>query len=103
MTAESLRRAKCQGCGAPLLCQRVGHNAALDVTADAAPINPEREAAIRSPNRLTWCLVTRKWSPPELRWRCPPYATRCDHQVVADHHCTTRRPAPPAAAQPALF
>lgn len=98
MTAETMRRTKCSRCGAAVLCQRVGSNAALDVTADIEPVSREREASLRGPNRLTWCLVTPSWSPPRLRWRCPSYSTRCDHQIVADHHCTGRQAPAPSPA-----
>lgn len=83
--SQDAAESRCPGCGAALITQWVGRVAALKVTAAAAPITPEQEAELRAPNRLTWCLTTGQWRPPELRWRCTFRA--CTHQVVIDHYC----------------
>ncbi|MDX3074594.1 hypothetical protein [Streptomyces sp. MI02-7b] len=83
---------RCPSCGAPVLRQLVGRIAALTVTADPTPLTPEQETQVRTdPNRLTWCLITGRWRPPELRWRHPAHSPHCTHHVVACHRC------PPAA------
>lgn len=75
----------CPGCGAPLITQWAGRTLALRVTAATTRISPQQEAELRTPNRLTWCLTTGKYRPPELRWRCT--TPRCGHHVVIEHHC----------------
>ncbi len=80
---------RCVRCRAPVLRQLVGTVAALTVTADLAAVDPVDEARIREPNRLTWCLVTGKWRPPELRWRHRDHIPNCTHQIVTEHRCTT--------------
>ncbi|MFF6904550.1 hypothetical protein ACFY9Q_01240 [Streptomyces sp. NPDC012389] len=76
---------RCPGCGTTLITQWVGRVAALRVTAATTPITPREEAELRTPNRLTWCLVTGPHRAPELRSRCPSRA--CTHTVVIEHHC----------------
>ncbi|MCX5587593.1 hypothetical protein [Streptomyces erythrochromogenes] len=68
--------------------QLVGRVAALTITADLTPIDPADEHRIREPNRLTWCLVTGRWRPPELRWRHRDHIPNCTHQIVTEHRCT---------------
>ncbi|MGX1483399.1 hypothetical protein RKD45_002475 [Streptomyces griseus] len=75
---------RCAGCGTTLITQWVGRVAALRVTAATTSISPQQEAELRTPNRLTWCLTTGQYRPPELRWRC---TKPCGHQVVIEHHC----------------
>lgn len=82
------RRTKCRACGCPVLCQRVGRIAALDVTADAKPVTAEEEPLLTGVNRLSWCLITGQWRPPELRWRNREHTPKCKHQIVIDHQCT---------------
>jgi hypothetical protein len=77
---------RCPSCSAPTHRQWVGRIAALLVTASLTPLTPEQEHDIRTdPTRLTWCLVTGPWRPPELRWRCT--LRDCTHTVVACHRC----------------
>ncbi|MEV4437509.1 hypothetical protein AB0K09_00580 [Streptomyces sp. NPDC049577] len=89
------RRARCPRCDRPVLRQLVGRRAALDVTADAAPMPAAAAQTLREPNRLTWCLRERSCSP-DLRWLGPGHPADCPHPHVIDHQCTT-----PAAARPA--
>ncbi|MGW1979198.1 hypothetical protein [Streptomyces sp. NPDC001889] len=81
---------RCPACTAPILRQWVGRVAALHVTADLTPIDPAREHEHREPNRLTWCLLTGPWRPPELRWRC--WSRTCGHQIVTEHRCPPADP-----------
>ncbi|MFE3578755.1 hypothetical protein [Streptomyces vinaceus] len=80
---------RCPRCRAPVLRQWVGRVAALYVVADLTPIDPADEHQIREPNRLTWCLVTGRWRPTELRWHHRNHIPNCTHQIVAEHRCTT--------------
>lgn len=75
---------RCPGCGTRLLTQWVGRVAALNARCDAAPITTEQETALRTRDRLTWCLVTGRWRNAELRWRC---RTACGHERVIEHRC----------------
>lgn len=95
--ADGARREKCRRCALPVLRQLVGQRAALDVTADAAPMSPAAAWSLREPNRLDWCLRTSSGGP-ELRWAdCHRRDGTCPHPHVIDHQCI----APPAPARPA--
>lgn len=91
------RRTVCR-CGAPVLRQLVGRRAALDVTADIAPLTAAQAAALREPNRLDWCHRTVGRSP-DLRWVGAGHPSDCPHPHVIDHLCTAR----PARAAQTLF
>ncbi|MGW2708661.1 hypothetical protein ACWC4J_06665 [Streptomyces sp. NPDC001356] len=80
-----------------MLRQLVGQRAALDVTADADPLTAAAAAGLREPNRLDWCVSTRKGGP-DLGWvdrRNHP--ADCPRPHVIDHQCT----APAVPARPA--
>lgn len=79
---------RCPRCQAPVIRQWVGRVAALHVIADLTAVDPADEARLREPNRLTWCLITGKWRPPELRWRQRDHVPNCTHQIVIEHRCT---------------
>ncbi len=85
-------RADCPRCARPTLRQLVGRRAALDVTADAAPLELERALALAGPNRLAWCLVSLRGAGVDLRWLHTAGAA-CAHRPVLDHQCPTGTPA----------
>lgn len=78
------KRRSCEQCGRPVLRQRVGQRAALDVTADAQPLPAAEAERLVEPNRLAWCLATLHSGVVDLRWRC---RTACGHGVVIEHRC----------------
>jgi hypothetical protein len=69
-----------------VLKQLVGHRAALNVVADAAPIPLAEALALVEPNRLAWCLIQLRSGDPDLRWRCRGRKP-CGHDVVIEHRC----------------
>ncbi|MBQ1122606.1 hypothetical protein [Streptomyces sp. B15] len=87
-TEAGARRTTCR-CGAPVLRQLVGRRAALDVTADAAPMPAPEAAALREDNRLDWCLRYPAGGGPDLRWAdCHRARDPCPYPHVIDHQCT---------------
>ncbi|MEV8349023.1 hypothetical protein ACFVTT_15800 [Streptomyces niveus] len=92
------RRTSCPRCALPVLRQLVGRRAALDVTADDTRYTAAAAAALRTPDRLDWCVRTTK-DGPDLRWAdCHRRSAPCQHEHVVDHMCTAPQvPARPAA------
>ncbi|WP_327162072.1 hypothetical protein [Streptomyces zaomyceticus] len=85
------RRVNCARCARPVLRQLVGRLAALDVAADAEPMPAADAAALRTEDRLDWC-VRQTAAGPELRWAdCRTRRTPCPHPHVIDHACTGPR------------
>ncbi|MFF9088611.1 hypothetical protein ACF1BE_19705 [Streptomyces sp. NPDC014991] len=87
------RQVRCR-CGRPVLRQLVGLRAALDVTADAGPLTAAAAAALREPNRLDWCVRTRK-DGPDLAWVDRSHPADCPRPHVIDHQCTAPPAGPP--------
>lgn len=88
---EIVKAHPCPRCGAAILTARAGRVAALDVRADAAPLDALSELQARLAGRLTWHLVTGTGL---LGVRRFTWRTTTDIQagparwpVVADHHC----------------
>ncbi|MEU8760691.1 hypothetical protein [Streptomyces sp. NPDC048659] len=79
---------RCPSCAAPVLAQWVGDRAALRITADLTPLTPEQQAAVRTPNRLIWCLVQTRHGTPRLRWLSRWHPPDCPHRHVTEHRCT---------------
>ncbi|MFG3349541.1 hypothetical protein ACGF1Z_31345 [Streptomyces sp. NPDC048018] len=79
---------RCPSCAAPVLTQWVGDRAALRVTADLRPLTPEQQQAVRTPNRLIWCLHSRPHATPRLRWLSRWHPPDCPHPHVTEHACT---------------
>ncbi|RLL66970.1 hypothetical protein [Streptomyces sp. Z26] len=102
--SNGARPTRCPRCHRPVLRQLVGQRAALDVTADTAPLAPAAAHALTGPNRLAWCLRQTR-DGPDLRWTGPTHRAGCPHPHVIDHQCTApNRPrAATATAQPGLF
>jgi hypothetical protein len=92
---DKVRTQLCPRCRQPILRALVGHVAALDVRADPKPLEPLEELAARMQGRTTYCLRIHPALKPRLINRSPEHIRfgRCQHLVVADHHCT-RKPAP---------
>ncbi|MFD3641000.1 hypothetical protein [Streptomyces griseus] len=94
MTRRASRKgsspARCPSCSAPTLTQWVGDTAAIKVTADLTPLTPAEQAALRTPNRLIWCLVTGDHRPHRLRWIHAWHPTTSPHPHVTDHQCTAQ-------------
>lgn len=100
-TRRIARTADCGACGLPTLSQHID---GLDITVNAAPIEPGTDHAHRDPNHLTWCAHPQATGPPRLMWIYGFHPNPCPHPHHAEHHCTTRTPTPQQAdAQPALF
>lgn len=79
---------RCPGCRAPVLRQLVGQRAALNITADLAPLTPEQQAAVREPNRLIWCLRrSGPNAPARLAWITGSHPADCAHDHVTEHRC----------------
>lgn len=96
-SSNGARRMACPGCGESVLRQLVGQRAALDVTADAKEMAASDAAALRTDDRLDWC-VRKTRDGVDLRWaHCTSGGRSCDHPHVIDHVCT----APKTAARPA--
>lgn len=74
----------CVRCGAPVLKQLVGQRAALNVIADAEPLQLAAALRMAEPNRLAWCLATLHGGGTELRWLC---TSECSHATVIEHRC----------------
>ena len=85
-STQGASRRSCDRCGAAVLCQEVGHRAALKVTADAEPLPAAEALALVEPNRLAWCLVQLRAGGVDLRWQCRT-GRPCDHEVVIEHRC----------------
>lgn len=85
---------RCKTCRAPVIAQRVGTHAALDVTADLTPVTPEQAAEITTnPDRLIWCLHESRWSPPRLTWTGPSsHPNDCPRPHLACHQCPPQEP-----------
>lgn len=84
---------RCPSCSAATITQLVGDRAALKVTADIRPLTPEQQAAVRTPNRLIWCLVQAgPHTPARLRWTGNTHPTTCPHPHVTDHQCPPAEP-----------
>ncbi|MFF5285220.1 hypothetical protein [Streptomyces sp. NPDC013171] len=83
-----------------MLRQLVGRLAALDVAADAEPMLAAEAAALRTEQRLDWCLRQTKHGA-ELQWAdCRRRRTPCPHPHVIDHACTGPRvPVVPARSR----
>ncbi|MFJ7067526.1 hypothetical protein [Streptomyces sp. NPDC101115] len=95
----SARRRKCPRCGRPVLQQLVGRVAALDVTADDELLPADQAAALRTDNRLDWCLRTTR-AGTELQWAdCHRRRTPCPRPHVVDHVCTGPRVPSPARSR----
>ncbi|WP_329032221.1 hypothetical protein OIE71_04580 [Streptomyces sp. NBC_01725] len=91
------QQSRCPRCRGPVLRQLVGQHAAVGVTADAEHLAPAAAYALRTENRLDWCLRTTR-DGLDLRWAdCHRRAGECPHPHVIDHECT----APPVPIQPA--
>lgn len=98
---------RCGACGTPVIRQT---GDVIPVLVDADPIEPGTDAAIRGPNRLTWCAPpTLSGGPPRLLWVYTGHPPDCPHPHHADHACTGRTPPIPSPssygdhAQDALF
>ncbi|MEU2111852.1 hypothetical protein [Streptomyces sp. NPDC019507] len=79
---------RCPSCGAAVHRQWVGRVAALRITADLTPLTPEQQHAVRTPNRLIWCLHQGgPYTPPQLRSISPFHRADCPHPHVTEHHC----------------
>lgn len=91
-STQGASRRSCDRCGAAVLRQEVGHNAALKVTADAEPLPLDQALALREPNRLVWCLARLRSGAVELRWRCRGLRRPCGHDAVIEHRCPAGTP-----------
>lgn len=83
---------RCPSCAAPVITQLVGHIAALHITADLTPLTPEQQAAVRTPNRLIWCLYQRPHTAPRLRWTGALHPRDCPNPHVTEHQCPPAEP-----------
>jgi len=88
LVADHARHGTCANCGAHVIRARAGRIAALDVIADAEPLDATGEILALLQGRLTWHLVT-EWETQRITWRDttsiragPPR-----HPVIADHQC----------------
>lgn len=88
-TADHAKPGTCPRCGAPVLTARAGRVAALDVVADAEPIDTTGEILALLAGRLTWHLVTGALGTRRITWRSPTHirAGPARHAVIADHAC----------------
>lgn len=90
-TADHARPGTCATCRAPVIRARAGRIAALDVVADAEPLDATGEVLALLQGRLTWHLVT-EWDSQRITWR-DTTAIRAGpprHPVIADHQCPPR-------------
>jgi hypothetical protein len=96
--ADHARPGVCPRCGAAVLRARAGRVAALDVVADAEPIDAIGEILARLEGRLTWHLVT-EYAGRRITWRTLTSirAGPARHPVIADHEC------PPTPIQETLL
>lgn len=85
---------RCPSCGAHVIKQLVGHRAALNVTADLAPLTPAQQQAAREPNRLIWCLRTTSLGQRRLLWLDPWHPPDCNRGGihVTEHRCPPAEP-----------
>ncbi|MFE6931790.1 hypothetical protein ACFVDT_07135 [Streptomyces sp. NPDC057699] len=92
MTPRASRKggadSRCPSCSAPLITQWVGNTLALKVSTDGTPLTPAEQTALRTPNRLIWCLTTGPHRAPRLRWIHTAHPTNCPHPHVTEHQCT---------------
>ncbi|WP_060888683.1 hypothetical protein [Streptomyces scabiei] len=83
---------RCPACRAPVITQLDGHTAALRATVDLTALTPAEQAAVREPNRLVYCLITRPHCPPRIRSITPWHPPDCPHPHVAEHRCPPAEP-----------
>lgn len=97
--ADHAKPATCPRCGAPTLRARAGRIAALDVIADAHPIDLMAEIHALLDGRLTWHLITSALGVQRITWRTATHirAGPAKHPVLADHRC------PPQPVQETLL
>lgn len=97
--SDHAKPADCPRCGAPILTARAGRVAALDVVADAEPIDTTGEILALLDGRLTWHLVIGALGTRRITWRSPTHirAGPSRHPVLRDHTC------PPAPVQERLL
>lgn len=88
-TADHASEATCPRCHAPVLTARAGRVAALDVIADAEPIDTTEEILALLDGRLTWHLVIGALGTRRITWRSPTHirAGPAKHPVLRDHRC----------------
>lgn len=89
LTADHAAETTCPRCHAPVLTARAGRVAALDVVADAEPIDITGEILARLQGRLTWHLVIGALGTRRITWRGPTHirAGPARHAVLQDHIC----------------
>ncbi|MER6235914.1 hypothetical protein ABT185_07540 [Streptomyces clavifer] len=96
MTRSASRKggtySRCPSCSAPLITQWVGDTAALKVSTDGTPLTPAEQAAVRTPNRLIWCLKSSAHTTPRLTWIHSTHPADCPHAHVTDHQCPPAEP-----------
>ncbi|WP_237310427.1 hypothetical protein [Streptomyces sp. AMCC400023] len=83
---------RCPACRAPVLTQLDSHRAALLATVDLTPLTPDEQRAVREPNRLIYCLVSRPHCPPRIRPISPWHPPDCPHPHVTEHRCPPAEP-----------
>ncbi|WP_328920678.1 hypothetical protein OG911_28155 [Streptomyces sp. NBC_00208] len=90
--ADHATSGTCPQCGAAVLTARAGRVAALDVIADAEPIDTASEIRALLEGRLTWHLVTGALGTRRITWRTRTQirAGPSRHPVIADHACPRR-------------
>lgn len=92
--SETVRKDRCDSCGAPVLTARVGRTAALDAVVDPAPVGLPAVREARCQGRLAWLhRAGHPWLADRLAWLgraplVPPYWTRPYWGMVLDHQCT---------------
>lgn len=99
LTADHASEALCPRCHAAVLTARAGRVAALDVVADAEPIDTTAEILALLEGRLTWHLVIGALGHRRITWRGTTHirAGPARHPVLADHVC------PPQPVQETLL
>ncbi|MFB7219371.1 hypothetical protein [Streptomyces sp. NPDC056227] len=98
-SADHAKPSTCPQCGTDVLLARAGRVAALDVIADAEPIDTATEIRALLDGRLTWHLVTGALGTRRITWRTRTQirAGPSRHPVIADHTC------PPQPVQETLL
>lgn len=88
-TSDRASDSTCPHCHSPVLRARAGRVAALNVVADAEPIDTTGEILALLQGRLTWHLVIGALGTRRITWRGPTHirAGPARHPVLADHTC----------------
>lgn len=79
-------RMDCARCGLPTLSQRAGA-LPFPIVADAAPLTLDAALALRTADRLAWCLRESKWSGARLAEISVSVHAGCERPHVVCHVC----------------